>query len=111
MTSLGAKRLYVTSARPDSDSPYSFDRTRSFEIYKAGLGLSDEEIEPHLKAIEGMLCEEPEEWSVPAKHSLRDRIAISERTPYSEHALRVVFRIEGKVVKFIVVGLRDGQSP
>jgi hypothetical protein len=96
----------VNSGTPDKGPRYSFVQTGSFKIYKAGLGLSDDVIDPHIWAIEAMLSDGPEEWSVRAPHSLQDRIAISEPTEYSPIALRVVFRIEGDVIKFIAVGLR-----
>lgn len=96
----------MTSATPGSGPHYTFVETKSFKIYRAGLGLSDDEIEPHLRAIKDMLHDGPEEWSVPAPRSLKLRIAISEPTPYSSHALRVVFQIKGDVIELIAVGLR-----
>jgi hypothetical protein len=97
----------VTSRRPDNDPSYTFEETRSYRIYKAGLGLSEEEIEPHVQAIKAMLMDDPKRWSVPAPRKPDYRIAASEQTPYSPHALKVVFRINGTVIELIAIALRD----
>lgn len=89
---------------------FDFRDEPSFEVSKASLALSGSEIDEHMWAIENMLLDGPAKWSVPLSTNPGLRVAVSDSTPHSRHALRLVFRIEGTIIERLHVE-RRGFTP
>jgi hypothetical protein len=83
------------SAAGSSPPRYEFVDDDEFMDDLAKLGLDRDEVDDHLRAIEGVLLDDPIMWSgsFPSNPSLR--VAVSDSTPHSPNALRVTFRVEG----------------
>lgn len=99
----------MSSAGPN---PLGFDfrDDTSFELAKAKLGLTVEEVDEHMWAIEMMLLDDPVAWSAPLPGNPSLRVAVSDSTPHSPNALRVIFRINGTIIERLHVE-RRGFTP
>jgi hypothetical protein len=97
----------VSTGDPLNPPPqYEFADTPSFIESKAQLGLSESEIDDHMWAIENMLLDGPIQWSVPAGDDPEMRVAVSDSTAYSPVALRIVFFLDGRIIRRVRVGRR-----
>ncbi len=98
------------STAGSSQPSFDFRDEPSFEASKASLGLSESEIDEHMWAIENMLLDGPAEWSAPLPSDPGLRVAVSDSTPHSPHALRLVIRIDGTIIERLHVE-RRGFTP
>jgi hypothetical protein len=87
---------------------YDFREEVSFEISKRLLDLPDDLIDDHLLAIELQIGPDPfaAPWSVPLAGSTILRVAVSDSTDFSPVALRVIFDVDGDVIRLRHVARR-----
>jgi hypothetical protein len=101
----------VTS--PTNPDGYEFQEQDFFRRDRERLiaeGISEQEFDSHLFSIQDCLRPDPfaEFASVPLlTENPGNRVAISDATPAEPNALRVVFRVEGQLIKLWRVARRD----
>jgi hypothetical protein len=85
---------------------YEFVDEQSFLDDQAALGISEDEFDDHLRALEELLLGGPIEWSGYLPTNPAFRVACSDATEHSPNALRVTFRVEGPKIIRMAVELR-----
>jgi hypothetical protein len=73
---------------------------------RAALGVPDQDLDPHIWAIQAMLLDDAHTWSVPVGQDPKIRAAVSSPTPYLPIAVRVVFAIEGDTIELLAISRR-----
>lgn len=89
---------------------YEFRDESTFELARGNLGLSEDEIDDHLRQIEQTLLKDPVEWSGYLASNPLLRTAVSDSTSHSPNALRIIFRINGTIIERLHVE-RRGFTP
>lgn len=97
----------MSTAGSSGDAPaYTFVESDTFRDAKGSLPLAARIFDEHLWAIQDMLLDGPFRWSVEVPGRPGLRLAVSDATPYSRTAIRVLFRIAGEVIELLDADLR-----
>lgn len=99
---------------PPNSSSYEFREEDLFQRDRARLaaeGISDDEFDNHLFSIQDSIRPDPfrEPWSRPLNpdNPSGNRIAVSDATEAEPNALKVIFRVEGDLIRLWRVRRRD----
>lgn len=92
----------------DDVPDYGFREEADFEADKADLGWDEQEFDEHLHAIQFAIGADPfcEPWSVPLAPGSDLRVAVSSATQHRPRAIRVTYRVEGRIIYLMGVSER-----
>jgi hypothetical protein len=87
---------------------YVFREEESFTLAQAQLDLPADVVDEQVWAIQDAIVNDPVAgpWSVPLQSRPGIRVAVSSEVDHAGFALRVLFRVEGNVIKLLHVERR-----